>query len=157
MIKLLRLISPLILLFLTAGKNQGYEHTTGYIGPYLTLSVDVKDIIVDCSYSKGKGFFGFYAEKNGHLYSIIANSPLPIKDCDALVLEAKRILKDATVVALSGWSRCDGYKGNRLDNALLKKFGGEVYETALFSQISNGKTCTCWFEDCKCLPVDRPR
>ena len=39
------------------------EHKNGYIAPFLTLSVDVKDLRVNCFYSKGKGFFGFLRGK----------------------------------------------------------------------------------------------
>ena len=148
--KLLKIISLIMLVFAETG--QGNQHKTGFIGPVLTLSVNVKDLVVDCAYSKGKGFFSLYAEKDGHLYAIDANSPLPSVDCDALVVDVKRVFKGADVVTISGWNRCDGYKEPILENALLEKFDGEVYEIALFSQISNGKTCKCWFEGCKCLP-----
>ena len=85
------------------------------------------------------------------------NTLSDIKDCDTLVMEAKRVLKGADIVTISGWNRCKGDKESVLENALLKKFNGEIYEMALFSQISNGKTCKCWFEECRCLPVTRSR
>ena len=153
MIKLSRTISVLaISLILMAARMSG-DHKKGYIAPLLTLSIEVKHLSVDCSYSKGKGFFGFYVEKGGHLYSISANSPLTIVDCDALLRKAKNILQNSDVVTISGRNRCDGYKTNTLDNHLLKKYDGNLYEIAAFSQVSNGKKCVCWFEGCKCLPV----
>ena len=93
-------------------------------------------------------------EKDERLYSISAGSPLPIEDCDALVRRAKLILRNSDFVTISGWNRCDGFKTNVLENDLLKKYEGNIYETAAFSQVSNGKKCVCWFEGCECLPVN---
>ena len=125
----------------------------------IAISVPIKSVFIGCSKANPREdvvFFETYVDDGKHLFTFYARSPLPQQACDAFAHDAKKLLKNSRMVTLGGCNRSTGIGVKELDNDLLKKYGGKVYEDSFFSQISNGKSCQCWFVGCSCPPVPVP-
>ena len=132
--------------------------TGDYSLRFLAINIPKKNISFYCLKSNPKEdvvFYEIFVDDNQHLYNFYSRAPLLMTDCLALVRESKNLIKRAEYVALLGQNKMPGVQIKQKDwnNDLLKKYQGKVNAMSFFSQISNGKSCKCWFEGCACLPT----
>ena len=125
---------------------------------FLCINAPNKNIAFRCSKSNPKEdvvFFEAYVDDGERLYDFFSRAPLPMRACLNMVYESNKILNRTSHVVLLGQKKMPGYLVEQKDwsNGLLKKYRGKVHALSFFSQISNGKSCNCWFEGCGCLPT----
>ena len=125
---------------------------------YLIINVPPKNVLLNCGKSSPKDdtvFFEIYVDDGEHLYDLFTRSPLKMKSCPDMVRESEKIIKKKDFVALLGEEKMPTrqIKPQGWKNDLLKKYQGRIHAMSFFSQISNGKSCKCWFEGCHCLPI----
>jgi hypothetical protein len=123
---------------------------------FLALHAPSEGVVFECGKSHnpdGTVFFSVYVEKDEKLYEFFGRQILSLKDCLSMMPPSKRVTKKSRFVGVLGEIRHRGYVLSKEEwtNKLLIKHQGVIYKTVYYNQVSNGESCSCWFEPCECL------
>lgn len=124
-----------------------------------SITVTPNEIVFECtegSPDRSISFFGLYVEYEKKLLSFYSRRVLPPRDCASLLHRIGKITRDKDRITIAAEMSAFDIHSEERDwkNRLLQKYSGHISVIGPWDQVSNGKTCECWFDDCPCLPVD---
>ena len=131
---------------------------------YENYLVPQDSIYVECARTNpynGSDFFGVYIEVGNKLYYLGGRRILEAESCKKAKIKIEKIISKTGKVRVEATDIITPSRSMELDDPqipLFKKHNMLADNTALYSQISNGKECDCWFEDydkpCECLSLE---